>query len=166
MERFGRGESAKGQLPSLRPTLCQACPRMGSGEEAAGEEKIGKLESDDERMGATLSGRLHGRPASSARVASIAGCVSSAWVSMASRRASPGRPWTAGELHPSQPASSHNAHRSTRGASMADGGSLTAERGRPGGRWVAASAGGGGECRRGEVCGVRMDKGGRGCYGE
>jgi hypothetical protein len=29
LERFGRGEAAKGQLHLLRPTPCQACPRQG-----------------------------------------------------------------------------------------------------------------------------------------
>lgn len=32
LERFDRGEAAKGQLPPLCPTLCQGCTRMGPAE--------------------------------------------------------------------------------------------------------------------------------------
>jgi hypothetical protein len=36
LERFGRGEAAKGQLPPASPCLCQGCPRWAREEVAVG----------------------------------------------------------------------------------------------------------------------------------
>jgi hypothetical protein len=114
------------------------------GADAAAEEVRQGERDSGEKMGVTLVDCLQGRPASSARVATIPG-----------RRSPPDAPWPARSLHgrrapPDPPCS---VHRSAQGASMADGSSSTAEPGRLGGgrrRQAHAVTEGAGEGRCGE----------------